>query len=380
MESLKRGHHLLSSSDNDEEENNKRSCLASSDPLEWIPGQVFVQVLLNTQFDLSTTAWVFARVCHRWKDTILCYLTERWKAPDAYHPFSWTSRPEQGAGLVPPMEPLLGEWGHHGWLRLLKWAHGLDFPLLHEDDRERYGRHTLLAAACGGGHQPVVTWILDDLGGYLDEEKAIEGACRSGNDALLRWLIEERHVDPFIYIPSGENPASRGNLETCQWLVQHCRNHWWLTAAGRNNHRHILEWAISEGHADEAVWPLMLCLAHCPRAHHRPGVRRREGGWTRWSGCRRDWAAIRQPTSGRMPSGRQPGRASWQRWSGCSIGAARAHTSPYSKQPGVGTSMWWPSCGSVLASTSPSMPIWPRGQPSLDRFPCYSGWWTTGCP
>ena len=41
----------------------------------------------------------------------------------------------------------------------------------------------------------------------------------------------------------------------------------WLTGAGRNDHRHILEWAIRErercGLAGMAR-VLFLCLAHCP--------------------------------------------------------------------------------------------------------------------
>ena len=264
MKSLKRGHHLLSSPDDDDDEEEeilKRRRLVLIDPLEWIPGQVFVQVILDSQFDLSTTAWVLVRVSRRWKDTILRHLASRWKAPDAYHPFSWTSRPDQGAGLVPPMEPLLSEWGRQGWLGLLKWAHGLGFPLLHRDDQEWNGRHTLLAAACRGGNQPLVTWVLDGLGGHLAKGKAIDGACRSGNDALLRWLIEERHVNPTYDIPMDENPASRGNLEMCQWLVWHSNYHGWLTGAGRNDHRHILEWAISEGRAvDRLVWPKRCCV------------------------------------------------------------------------------------------------------------------------
>ena len=285
MESLKRGRHLLSSSDDDEEEeeeNHKRSCLASSDPLEWIPGQVFVQVLLDSQFDLSTTAWVLVRVSRRWKDTILRHLASRWKAPDAYYPFSWTSRPEQGAGLVPPMVPLLEEWGSQGWLRLLTWAHGLGFPLLHEDDQEWDGRHTLLKAACRGGHQPLVAWVLDGLGGYLYARTAIKEACRSGNDALLSWLIEEYHINPSTRIPHDENPASRGNLEMCQWLAQKCSYPSWLNGAGRNDHRHILEWAISKGHPlDWLVWPECCCIwltlttgrrCGCSRAPGHAGV------------------------------------------------------------------------------------------------------------
>ena len=275
MESLKRGRHLLSSSDDDEEEeeeNHKRSCLASSDPLEWIPGQVFVQVLLDSQFDLSTTAWVLVRVSRRWKDTILRHLASRWKTPDVYHPFLWSNDPSLSGGLIPPMDPLLKEWGRQGWLGLLQWAHGMGLPLLHPDDETCISRHTLLAAACEVGHQPMVAWVLDDLGGYLDERKAIEGACRSGNDALLRWLVEERHVDPSIHIPFDENPASRGNLEMCQWLVWHCSSHFWLSGAGRNDHRHILEWAISEGHTvNGLVWPECCCVwltvtAYTPQA------------------------------------------------------------------------------------------------------------------
>ena len=128
-----------------------------------------------------------------------------------------------------------------------------------------YGQHMLLATSCLGGHQPVVAWVLGGLGGYFDEQKAVEGACRSGNDTLLRWLVEERHVDPILYIPSDENPASRGNLEMCQWLAEHCTGSWWLAGAGRNDHRHILEWAIRERRAGNVlVWPGLLCLAHCP--------------------------------------------------------------------------------------------------------------------
>ena len=358
MESLKRGHHLISSSDEvEKEEDRKRPCLVLIDPLERIPSQVFVQVLLDSQLDLSTTAWMLVRVSRRWKEAIESSLRKRWRAVDVYHPFLWASDPGERSGLFPPMVPLLDEWGRRGWLGLLQWAHGLGFPLLHRDDQDQWGgRHTLLEAACLGGHHPVVAWVLDDLGGYLDEGKAIEGACRSGDDALLRWLVEERHVDPFRLIPSDENPASRGNLEMCQWLAEHCRNHFWLSGAGRNDHRHILEWAISEGHAvDWLVWPECYCVwLTVPRAHHRPRVRQRQGGWTRWRGCGGDWAAIRQPVSGSMPSGWLPRLASGQRWSGCSTGVANATGITLIGPPGVDTSMWWPSCGSVLASMSHS--------------------------
>ena len=232
--------------------NKKKRCVVT-DLLDWsavIPDQILVQVLLAPQFDLSTTAWMFSRVSRRWRDAISRYTFKRWTATDQYHPFLWTKDPGERSGLVPPMVPLLKEWGRQGWLGLLKWAHKLRFPLLlHDDDCDLYGRHTLLAAACRGGHQPVVAWVLDDLGGHCQTRKAIKGACRSGNDALLRWLVEERLVDRSYFIPDDENPASRGNLEMCKWLAQHNRYLSWLAAAGRNDHRHILEWAISEGKA-----------------------------------------------------------------------------------------------------------------------------------
>ena len=248
-ESLKRRKRLLSSLD--EEEDRKFPCLVSLDPLDHLPSQVFVQVLLDSQLDLSTTAWVLVRVSRRWKEAIEYHLCKRWRAVDVYRPFLWSSGPSLSGGLIPPMVSLLKEWGRQGWLGLLQWAHGLGFPLLYRD-----GRHTLLAAACLGGHQPVVAWVLDDLGGHLAKGKAIKGACRSGNDALLRWLIEERHVNPTYDIPMDENPASRGNLEMCQWLAKQCRSNDWLTGAGRNDHRHILEWAISERRGvNYMVWP-----------------------------------------------------------------------------------------------------------------------------
>ena len=306
-----------SSSGTDDVVPNKKTRRIVTDLLDWsavIPDQILVQVLLASQFDLSTTAWMFSRVSRRWRDAISRHTFKRWTATDQYHPFLWTKDPGERSGLVPPMVPLLEEWGRQGWLGLLKWAHGLGFPMLHRHDEKWIGRHTLLAAACLGGHQPVAAWVLDDLGGFLLPRDAVWGASRSGNDALLRWLIEERHVDPFSHIPWDENPASRGNLEMCQWLVWHCRSHFWLSGAGRNDHRHILEWAISEGYAvDWLVWPVLLCLAHCPRTHYRPGVRRRQGGLTRWNGCGGDWAAIRQPMSGVLPSGWQPRLASCQR-------------------------------------------------------------------
>ena len=263
MESLKR-ERLFDSSFSDIEEDGretKRRRSLSLDPLDHLPSQVFVQVLLDAHLDLSTTAWVLVRVSRRWKEAIESSLWKRWRAFDLYHPFLWSNGPSLSGGLIPPMEPLLEKWGRQGWLGLLQWTHGLGFPMLHPDDQEPDGQHTLLAAACRGGQQPVVAWVLDDLGGYLDEEKAIKGACRSGNDALLSWLIEERHVGPTLYIPHDENPASRGDLEMCQWLVWHSSFYGWLTAAGRNNHRHILEWAISEGRGvDYMVWPHGCCV------------------------------------------------------------------------------------------------------------------------
>ena len=91
------------------------------------------------------------------------------------------------------------------------------------DDQEYDGRHTLLAAACRGGHQPLVTWVLDGLGGRLDQGEGHQGGMSVGQRPLLRWLIEERQVNPTPGIPSDGNPASRGNLEMCQWLAKHCR-------------------------------------------------------------------------------------------------------------------------------------------------------------
>ena len=230
--------------------NKKKRCVVTDllDPSVLIPDQILVQVFLAPQFDLSTTAWMFSRVSRRWRDAIAHYTPKRWTAVDKYHPFLWTSDPGERSGLVPPMAPLLEEWGRQGWLGLLQWSHGMGFPMLHEDDREWTGRHTLLAAAFRGGHQPVVAWVLGSLSGFLLPRDAIEGACRSGNDALLRWLVEERHVSLSYFIPDDENPASRGSLEMCQWLVKHSSYRTWLTGAGRNDHRHILEWAISEGH------------------------------------------------------------------------------------------------------------------------------------
>ena len=243
------------------------------DPCAVLPGHVFVHALLSSWFDMSTLAWVFVRVSRGWRDAILGQILHRWTSPDPYHHFRWTKYSGENSSLVPPMESLLEEWGRQGWLGLLQWAHGLGFSVLHPDDEKWIGRHTLLAAACLGGHQSVVAWILDDLGGFLNEREAIEGACRSGNDALLRWLVEERHVNPTYNIPFDENPASRGDLEMCQWLVWHSSFYGWLTAAGRNNHRHILEWAISEGRGvDRLVWPLCCCVWLTIR---RPKVRLR---------------------------------------------------------------------------------------------------------
>ena len=127
----------------------------------------------------------------------------------------------------------------------------------------------------------MVAWVLDVLGGYLEEREAIKGACRSGNDALLRWLVEERHVDPSYRIPLDENPASRGNLEMCQWLAKKCQaSTGWLTGAGRNNHRHILEWAIREGHAvDGMVWPECCCCCVWLTVPAHTTGRRCGGGW-----------------------------------------------------------------------------------------------------
>ena len=273
MEALKRLYTQFSSVflHCDEEENapqvekKRRVETGLVDPLAVIPDQIFVQVLLASQFDLPTTAWMFARVSRRWKDAIEAHLGKRWKSVDKYHPFLWSTAPPLSVGLIPPMFMLLDEWGRQGWLGLLKWALRLGFPLLHPDDREFDGQHTLLLAACLGGHHVLVAWVLYGLCGYLDKGKALEGACRSGNDALLRWLIEEGHIDPSTRIPIDENPASRGNLEMCQWLVKRDGCPLWLTAAGRNDHRNILEWAISEGHAvDFLVWPVLLRLAHCP--------------------------------------------------------------------------------------------------------------------
>ena len=294
MESLKRGRELLlspcSGSEQEERRETKRPYFASLDPLDHLPSQVFVQVLLDSQFDLSTNAWMLVHVSRRWKEAIEYHLCKRWRAVDLYHPFLWSNDPSLSGGLVPPMVSLLKEWGRRGWLGLLQWAHGMGFPLLHRDDHTLNGRHTLLSAACRGGYQSVVAWVLDGMGGYMDEEKAIKGACRSGNDALLRWLIEEHNVDKYMYIPHDENPASRGNLEMCQWLAQHCSGTWWLSGAGRNDHRHILEWAISEGHAVEGmVWPECCCVWLIPPpAHYRSWVRPRQGGWTRWRGCGND--------------------------------------------------------------------------------------------
>ena len=181
MESLKRERPFDSSFSGLEEDarETKRHRSLSLDPLDHLPSQVFVQVLLDPQFDLSTIAWVFVRVSRRWKEAIESSLRERWRAVDVYHPFLWSSGPSLSGGLIPPMEPLLEEWGRQGWLGLLQWAYGLGFPLLNLGDKNRCGQHMLLAAACRGGHQPVVAWVLDDLGCYLDQWKAVEGACRS---------------------------------------------------------------------------------------------------------------------------------------------------------------------------------------------------------
>ena len=276
MESLKRERPFDSSFSDleDDARETKRRRSLSLDPLDHLPSQVFVQVLLDAQPYISTTAWVLVRVSRRWKEAIEKHLWKRWKAIDVYHPFLWSDGPSLSGGLIPPMVSLLKEWGRQGWLGLLQWAHGLGFPLLHPDDHDQWGgRHTLLAAACLGGHQPVVAWVLDSLGGHLHERKAIKGACRSGNDALLRWLVEKRHVGPSYSIPHDENPASGGNLEMCQRLVWQCATYEWLTGAGRNDHRHILEWAISGGRdVYYLVWPVLLCLAHCPRTPQAKGA------------------------------------------------------------------------------------------------------------
>ena len=141
MESLKRGRELLlspcSGSEHEDRRETKRPCLVSRDPLDMVPSQVFVQVLLDTQFDLSTIAWVFICVSRRWKEAIESSLLKRWRAVDVYHPFLWSIGPSLSKGLIPPMEPLLKEWGRQGWLGLLQWAHGLGFPMLHEHDKIR---------------------------------------------------------------------------------------------------------------------------------------------------------------------------------------------------------------------------------------------------
>ena len=254
MESLKRGYPPFNRDEDNVEpfRENKRPRLVSSDPVVALSGQVFVQVLLAPQFDLSTTAWMFARVSRRWRDAIRYYTPKRWMAHDRYSPFHWTAvYPITDGGLVPPVVPLFEEWSRQGWLGMLQWAHGLGFPMLHKDDKNQWGTYTHLKIACRGGHRPVVAWMLDGLGAHLDTRGALEGACRSGNDALLRWLVEDRCINPRGLIPWDENPASWGNLETCKWLFQKCHDmdNGWLTGAGRNDHRHILEWAHTEGYA-----------------------------------------------------------------------------------------------------------------------------------
>ena len=217
------------------------------DPCLCLPGDVFVHSLLSSQFDMSTLAWVFVRVSRSWRDAILHRLYYRWKSPDNYHPFRWTKEPEEEvSGLVPPMVPLLEEWGRQGWLDLLQWAHGLGFPLLEGCHIYTPGGQTLLIAACLGGHEPLVVWILDSLGGHLDGRTAGRAACRSGNDALFRLLVEERHIDIDVSIDMENNPASRGDLEGCKWLKDKTTGFGWVGVAGRLDHRHIMEWVISE--------------------------------------------------------------------------------------------------------------------------------------
>ena len=245
MKPTKRGYHTDSSCVIRE---SKHICVCFLDPAKFLPGQIFVQVLLESQLDLSTTAWVLVRVSRRWKEAIENHLCKRWRAVDVYHPFLWSDGPPLAGGLIPPMDHILKEWGRQGWLGLLQWARGLGFPLLHEWSQERYGRPTLLLEACEGGHKSLIEWWLPEAKSAIPRQKAYEGACRTDNVSTLHWLVLAKKLNPDGYIPMDKNPASRGDLETCKWLAKQCRFNGWLTAAGRNDHRLILEWAISEGH------------------------------------------------------------------------------------------------------------------------------------
>ena len=133
------------------------------------------------------------------------------------------------------------------------------------------------ALACGSGSQPMVEWIIQRRGRFLDYPHGRRGcatAALNNHLDLLKWLTTDarapkgRMSDGTVTTrkfamdgTSAVAAAQNGHLEVLQWVCETLSPVGWaghsrLTyeAAGRNGHTHVLAWLIYV--RDDGVVPL----------------------------------------------------------------------------------------------------------------------------
>jgi len=123
------------------------------------------------------------------------------------------------------------------------------------------------ALACGSGSQPMVEWIMQRRGRFLDYPHGRVGcaaAAANNHLDLLKWLVTDarspngRLSDGTITTrkftmdgTSAVAAAENGHLRVLQWVYENLSPVDWFAArkatyeaAGRNGHLHVLRWLV----------------------------------------------------------------------------------------------------------------------------------------
>ena len=125
---------------------------------------------------------------------------------------------------------------------------------------DRHGS-TALHWAAGGGHLPIVRWLVEDCGldptatvQPKDGRNALHWACRNGMLPTCRWLVEECGMDPSAPTKDGTSPFHwavwKGHREVCAWLIEAGADWRAKNSFGCN----AVQWAALSGSVEMCRW------------------------------------------------------------------------------------------------------------------------------
>lgn len=84
----------------------------------------------------------------------------------------------------------------------------------------------------GGGHLPIVRWLLEDMGVAVDAANkdgrtALQWACKSGRSEVVRYLLDEAGADPSLRMKDDSTAFDwavlSGDLQTMELVAAHPR-------------------------------------------------------------------------------------------------------------------------------------------------------------